>query len=140
MNPYEILGVRRNAAIKTITRAYRQLVLKYHPDRNAGDAEAAARFEAAQKAYELLRDADRRRRYDEHGDASEPRCDQHPDAGAMQVLGPCLAQVVDQIVEQGQRAEATDVVHFMREWLRELRCGVLDGGRWFLLDYRAKLR
>lgn len=121
MNPYEVIGVRRNSSAKTILKAYRRLAMEHHPDRNPGDEEAAARFEAVQRAYELLRDPARRKRYDETGDASEPRATQHPDAELMAVLGPCLSQVVDQLVEQGKRAESVDVVAAMREWLREAK-------------------
>jgi len=121
MNPYETLEVRRNASLKTITKAYRRLAMASHPDRNPGDPEAAARFEAVQRAYDLLRDPDRRRRYDETGDASQPRATQHPDADLVPVLSACLSQVVDQLVEQGQRAQSVDVVRHMREWLRDAR-------------------
>lgn len=118
-SPYEVLGVRKNATAKTVLKAYRRLAMQYHPDRNPGDAEAAARFEAVQRAYELLRDPARRKRYDETGDASEPRAATSPDAEVMTVLGPCLGQTVEQLAGQGMRAEAVDVVKYMRDWIRD---------------------
>lgn len=66
---YEILGLERNASADDIKRAYRRLAMKYHPDRNPGDTEAEARFKECAEAYEVLADAERRKRYDRHGHA-----------------------------------------------------------------------
>ncbi len=66
---YEILNVERSASAEQIKRAYRKLAMKYHPDRNPGDAEAEQRFKEAAEAYEVLADADKRRRYDRYGHA-----------------------------------------------------------------------
>lgn len=64
---YEILGVDRSADAEEIRRAYRRMAMKYHPDRNPGDAEAEARFKEAAEAYEVLSDAQKRERYDRFG-------------------------------------------------------------------------
>src|SRR5882724_5431406 len=66
---YEVLGVAREAAADDIKKAYRQLALKYHPDRNPGDEEAPKRFKEAAEAYEVLSDQDKRQRYDRYGHA-----------------------------------------------------------------------
>ncbi len=66
---YEILGVDRGADSDTIKKAYRKLALKYHPDRNGGDAEAEEKFKEATEAYEVLRDAEKRSVYDRYGRA-----------------------------------------------------------------------
>lgn len=64
---YEILGVDRSASADTIKSAYRKLALKYHPDRNQGDAAAEDKFKEAAEAYSVLSDADKRSRYDRFG-------------------------------------------------------------------------
>src|SRR5437763_14560668 len=63
---YEVLGVRREADDEEIKRAYRQLAMKYHPDRNVGDSEAEEKFKEAAEAYEVLRDPAKRQRYDRY--------------------------------------------------------------------------
>ena len=63
---YDVLGVRRDAAPEEIKKAYRQMALKYHPDRNPGDAEAEEKFKEA-AAYSVLADGQRRAVYDRYG-------------------------------------------------------------------------
>ena len=64
---YEILGVARQANEEELKKAYRQMALKYHPDRNPGDKAAEEQFKEAAEAYEVLRDAQKRRVYDSYG-------------------------------------------------------------------------
>jgi molecular chaperone DnaJ len=64
---YEILGVSRSASEAEIKRAYRQLALKYHPDRNPDDKEAEAKFKEAAEAYEVLSSPEKKARYDRFG-------------------------------------------------------------------------
>lgn len=66
---YEVLGVNRNASVDEIKKAYRKLALKYHPDRNPEDKEAEEKFKEATEAYEVLRDQEKRARYDQFGHA-----------------------------------------------------------------------
>src|SRR5262245_54325729 len=66
---YEVLGVEHNAAEESIKRAYRKKALEFHPDRNPGDPEAEAKFMEAAEAYDVLGDAEKRRRYDQYGHA-----------------------------------------------------------------------
>ena len=66
---YEVLGVKRDAEADEIKKAYRQLALKNHPDKNPGDAEAEKRFKEAAEAYEVLSDPEKRQRYDRYGHA-----------------------------------------------------------------------
>lgn len=64
---YQILGVERNASADEIKKAYRKLALQYHPDRNPGNKESEEKFKEAAEAYEVLGDAEKRRRYDQFG-------------------------------------------------------------------------
>ena len=66
---YEVLGVGRDADENTIKRAYRKLAMKYHPDRNPDNQEAAERFREITEAYEVLTDENKRARYDQYGHA-----------------------------------------------------------------------
>jgi molecular chaperone DnaJ len=64
---YEVLGVERNASLGEIKKAYRELAVQYHPDKNPGDPEAEERFKEASEAYAVLSDAEKRQRYDQFG-------------------------------------------------------------------------
>jgi molecular chaperone DnaJ len=64
---YQVLGVSRDAAPEQIKKAYRQLALKHHPDRNPGSKEAEERFKEAAEAYSVLADAEKRSVYDRFG-------------------------------------------------------------------------
>ena len=67
---YEVLGVDRGADEATIKKAYRQLAKKYHPDMNPGDKEAEKKFKEASEAYAVLSDTEKRRQYDQFGQAA----------------------------------------------------------------------
>lgn len=64
---YSVLGLKKNASAEEIKKQFRKLALKYHPDRNAGDRNAEARFKEVSEAYEVLGDREKRAKYDRFG-------------------------------------------------------------------------
>lgn len=66
-DPYEVLGVGRNATEQEIKSAFRRMALKYHPDKNADDPVASEKFQEATFSYNILSDPDKRRQYDSSG-------------------------------------------------------------------------
>ena len=67
---YDTLGVSRDADDGEIKKAYRKLAMKYHPDRNPGDAVAEQSFKDVNEAYEVLKDGEKRAAYDRFGHAA----------------------------------------------------------------------
>lgn len=66
---YEVLGVSRGASAQEIKKSYRQLALKFHPDRNPDNKDAEDRFKEASEAYEVLSNDEKRKVYDAYGHA-----------------------------------------------------------------------
>jgi len=67
---YEILGVERGCSDADLKACYRKLAMRYHPDRNPGDADCEHQFKELNEAYEVLKDADKRAAYDRFGHAA----------------------------------------------------------------------
>ncbi len=66
---YEVLGIAKNATAEEIKKAYRKKAIQYHPDKNPGDQSSEDKFKEAAEAYEVLRDENKRARYDQFGHA-----------------------------------------------------------------------
>jgi molecular chaperone DnaJ len=64
---YDILGVKREADVAEIKKAYRRAALRYHPDKNPGDSAAEESFKEAAEAYAVLSDPEKRQLYDRFG-------------------------------------------------------------------------
>lgn len=81
-NPYETLGVPRDADDRAIKKAYRKLAKEWHPDKHGGAASAEERFKAVAEAYSVLSDPEKRELYDEHGDSIRRRPAPTPSASS----------------------------------------------------------
>ena len=66
-NFYDVLGVSKTATDDEIKNAYRNLAMKYHPDKNQGDKESEKKFKEINEAYEYLKDPQKRNMYDRGG-------------------------------------------------------------------------
>ena len=64
---YKLLGVERGSKAEDISRAYKKLARKYHPDLNPGDKQAEEKFKEINEAYEVLKDPEKRKLYDQLG-------------------------------------------------------------------------
>lgn len=69
-DPYAVLGIDRGATEADVKTAFRRRALEHHPDRNPGDAGAAARFNEINAAYQILSDPDKRAAWDRYGEAA----------------------------------------------------------------------
>ncbi len=91
---YEVLGVQRGATEEEIKKAYRRIAMQYHPDRNPGDKSAEAKFKEATEAYEVLRDPEKRARYDQFGHAGMGGAAGGPGPGGYDFSGFDLADAL----------------------------------------------
>jgi curved DNA-binding protein CbpA len=121
---YEILGIRRTATPEQITKAYRKLAVKYHPDVAKGDPEAATKkFHEMQEAYDVLSDPERRKLYDETGSTVPPGRKQ--DAVMLSLLD--LQRRVMEAAEH--MLSDLDVFDAMRAQIKKGLAGHLDSQR-----------
>lgn len=93
---YEILGVLRDVSDEDLKKAYRKLVLQYHPDRNPGDKTAEEKIREINAAYEVVGDPEKRRAYDRLRFGDEVR-DETPDPGVI------LEQMEQKLFDEGRK-------------------------------------
>ena len=106
---YEVLGVGRDASSDELKKAYRQLAMKYHPDRNAGDKDAEQRFKELNEAYGILRDDQQRGAYDRFGHAAFEQAGGPAGAGGFDFAGG-FADIFDEMFGEfmgGRRGRQT---------------------------------
>ena len=103
---YEILGVPKNASDEDIKKSYRKMAMKYHPDRNQGDATAEVKFKEAKEAYEMLSDAEKRAAYDQYGHAGvDPNMRGAAGAGGFGGFGESFGDIFGDIFGQARRQQ-----------------------------------
>ena len=96
MDFYEILGVPRDVSDEDLKKAYRKLVLQYHPDRNPGDKAAEEKIREINAAYEIVGDPDKRRAYDRLRFGEEVR-EEAPDPNVI------LEQMEHKLFDEGRK-------------------------------------
>jgi molecular chaperone DnaJ len=102
---YEILGVPKNASDEDIKKSYRKMAMKFHPDRNQGEAakEAEVKFKEAKEAYEMLSDPQKRAAYDQHGHAGVDPNMRGPGGEGMGGFAEAFGDIFGEMFGQQQR-------------------------------------
>jgi molecular chaperone DnaJ len=106
---YQVLDVPKSATEADLKKAYRRLAMKYHPDRNPGDAKAEESFKEAKEAYEVLSDAQKRQIYDQYGHAGLEGRGAGPGMDSGDVFGDIFGEVFGDIFGGGRRGGGRQV-------------------------------
>ncbi|MGN7292050.1 J domain-containing protein [Rhizobium sp. SAFR-030] len=105
-DPYSVLGVKRDAAVDEIKAAWRSKAKSLHPDHNQDDPSANRRFAEVGQAYEVLKDPDRRRRYDRAAEAHQTIMQQREGARQAEERAKAARAKAEQVMEELARANA----------------------------------
>lgn len=112
---YETLGVTPDASSGEINTAYRLMARRHHPDANGtGDS---TQFKQITRAYEVLRDDEKRRRYDETGDTGEKR----PQCGSLTLVVMCMHESLIELISNGRNPEQIDILKLTADKLAAIR-------------------
>src|SRR5436309_2128487 len=111
-DPYEVLGVPRDASADEIKSAYRRLARRHHPDVNPDDPSAKDKFQEIGEAYSVLSDPDRRAKFDRFGSMDEGPENPFFNAGGGGGFGDLFEMFFGSVHQQGRpRAQGRDGEH-----------------------------
>jgi len=91
---YDVLGLPKDADTNQIKKAFRKMAMKYHPDKNKGDAGSEEKFKEIAEAYEILSDSEKKKMYDMHGKAGLEQ-------GSMGGHNVDIAEIIRRMQQQG---------------------------------------
>jgi curved DNA-binding protein CbpA len=111
---YDLLELKNSANAEEIKKAYRKKANQYHPDKNPGDTEAAARFREITLAYEVLSNPERRQEYDTTGKYAEDNGKGNPYADIFPVIQQTFTVTISSLVKNGRSPKFVDVVKEMK--------------------------
>jgi molecular chaperone DnaJ len=104
---YEVLGVKRTVDEEALKSAFRKLALKWHPDRNPGDASSEVRFKEINEAYEILKDPKKRAAYDRFGHAAFEQGSVGSSSDFAPGYGPTFSDLFESIFGMGSAGAAS---------------------------------
>jgi molecular chaperone DnaJ len=122
---YEVLGVARDATPDELKAAYRQLALRYHPDKNPGDHQAENNFKEVSAAYAVLSDPEKRARYDRFGPeaAGDPFAGGFPFASVQELLGGLFGDLFGGAAKKKRGSQGRDLRYTLELALGEAAFG-----------------
>lgn len=116
---FTILGVPFDAPYEMIDKAYKRLIVLYHPDRNPGDEEAARRYQLIDMAYSVLSDPNKRVRYSRTGVYDGQEAVNTEWMRTAEILSELLRQAVEQLTEKGDKITELNLTQVMTKSLAE---------------------
>lgn len=111
---YDTLGVTRDASDEEIRKAYRKLVMQYHPDRNPGDVQAETKIRELNEAYDVIGDSEKRRTYERLRWGPEPVREAPPDPSVI------LDEMERKLFDEGRKEVLTTLVKDVKRIKAEL--------------------